>query len=439
MIFNGDDMSVWNNAHKSDFKTLDKTIKTEVFIIGGGITGVLCANELKSRGIDCVIAESGQICTGTTHNTTAKITAQHSLIYHKLIKRLGTEKAKLYLQANLNVVEKYKSMCQTIDCDFEIKDSFVYTISNKSKIDDEIKALKQLGYDAKKYTSLPLPFPVANAVCFKEQAQFNPLKFLYAISKDLNIYENTRVQEYRDGIVTTENGEIHADKIIVATHFPIFNKHGLYSMKMHQNRSYVIALKNAQDVNGMYIDEDKHGFSFRNYGDLLLLGGGSHRTGKNGGNWEVLRKAKEKYYPYATETDCWAAQDCMTLDGAPYIGLYSKNTADCFVATGFNKWGMTSALISAGILADMIQSKENKYSKVFNPSRNILSSQLIANAFEATINLLAVGGKRCPHMGCKLKWNDMEHSWDCPCHGSRFDEKGKLLDNPANNNLSQTN
>lgn len=432
----GDIMSVWNsNTQKPAFKALDKTIRTDVLIIGGGIAGILCAYELQARGIGCIIAESGSIFSGTTHNTTAKITAQHSLIYRKLIKKFGKEKAKLYLNANLEAVEKYKSMSRYIDCDFEIKDSFVYTINNKEIIEDEIKALNELDYSAGRVSSLPLPFETAGAVCFREQAQFNPLKFLYAAAENLDIYENTRVKEYHSDVITAGNGEIIADKIIVATHFPIFNKHGLYPLKMHQNRSYVIALENAQDVDGMYIDEDKNGLSLRNYGDLLLLGGGSHRTGKNGGKWDVLREAKEKYYPNATEIDAWAAQDCMTLDSVPYIGLYSKKTDNCFVTTGFNKWGMTSAMASALILADLIQGKENKYAKVFTPSRSIFAPQLAVNAFESTVGLLTPGGKRCPHLGCKLKWNNDEHTWDCSCHGSRFNENGKLIENPSNHNL----
>lgn len=426
-------MSVWSeNAKKPEKKLQTATIKTDVLIIGGGITGLLCGYELQKRGIDCVIVERDTVCGGTTHNTTAKIIAQHSLIYHKLIKRFGTEKARLYLESNLDAVKKYRTLCQNIDCDFEVKDSFVYTLNNKKAIDDEFKALYALGYNAVKTTSLSLPFDVENAIGIKEQAQFNPLKFLYKIAEELQIYEHTRVKEYKGSYITSTGGEIIADNIIVATHFPIFNKHGLYSIKMYQNRSYVLALKNAPDVNGMYVDENKDGLSLRNYGDLLLLGGGSHRTGKNGGNWEVLRKAKEKYFPNAREVDHWATQDCITLDSVPYIGLYSKRTDNCFVATGFNKWGMTSAMVSADILSDMIQGKENKYVKLFNPSRNMFTPKLFSNIFESAVGLLPPFGKRCPHLGCKLKWNKDEHTWDCPCHGSRFSENGKLIDGPAN-------
>ena len=220
-------------------------------------------------------------------------------------------------------------------------------------------------------------------------------------------------------------------KIIVTTHFPILNKHGSYFLKLYQHRSYVLALKGAQHLDGMYVDEDKKGLSFRTYGDLLLLGGGSHRTGKKGGNWHELEEFARKYYPSARVVSKWATQDCMSLDGVPYIGQYSKNTPDLYVATGFNKWGMSSSMVSAMILSDLVQGKPNEYAQVFSPSRSILRPQLAINALESTVGLLTPTAPRCPHLGCALKYNKAEHSWDCPCHGSRFSESGELINNPA--------
>ena len=185
----------------------------------------------------------------------------------------------------------------------------------------------------------------------------------------------------------------------------------------------------------MYVDEAQTGMSFRNYQNLLLIGGGDHRTGKKGGNWQELTAFASRHYPRAREVYRWAAQDCMTLDAVPYIGQYSKNTPNLYVATGFNKWGMTSAMVSAMILTDCILDRQTPYAEVFSPSRSILHPQLAANAFEATVNLLTISKKRCPHLGCALKWNEQERSWDCPCHGSRFTEDGVLLDNPATGNL----
>ena len=204
---------------------------------------------------------------------------------------------------------------------------------------------------------------------------------------------------------------------------------------MYQHRSYVIALENAEQVNGMFVDEADKGFSFRNHKNLLLLGGGDHKTGKNGGAWNELRAFAAAHYPQAQENFFWAAQDCMSLDSIPYIGKYSKTTHNLYTATGFNKWGMTSAMLSAQLLCDAIQGKDNDFAPLFSPSRTMLHGQLLINAAETFADYLLPTTRRCPHLGCALRWNRYEHSWDCPCHGSRFDENGKLLDNPANGNL----
>ena len=200
---------------------------------------------------------------------------------------------------------------------------------------------------------------------------------------------------------------------------------------MYQHRSYVMALENAPDIHGMYVDEDERGMSFRNHNDLLLIGGGGHRTGKQGGCWQELEAFAKRKYPSASVAAKWAAQDCMTLDGVPYIGKYSKSTDNLFVATGFNKWGMTSSMVAAGVLCDMVREKQNDYSEVFSPSRSILHPQLAVNGAESIIGLLTPTAPRCPHLGCALKYNSAEHTWDCPCHGSRFTESGELIDNPA--------
>ena len=428
--------SLWNeNISRPDFPTMKNDIKTDVLIIGGGIAGILTAYFLQEKGVPYVLAEKDRICSGTTGNTTAKITFQHGLIYDKILRGEGSEKAKAYLQANRKAFEKYAELCKNIDCDYEIKDNYVYSLDDRKKLENEMNALSKIGYDAVFSERLPLPINVAGAVCFKNQAQFHPLKFLFSIAKGLNIYEHTFVREMIGTTAVTSGGKIHADKVIVTTHFPFINKHGSYFLKLYQHRSYVIALENAQNVDGMYVDECKTGYSFRNYNNLLLLGWGGHRTGKNGGNRNELRKFKEKYYPDSTEKYFWAAQDCISLDSIPYIGRYSKNTPNLYTASGFNKWGMTGAMLSAMLLSDMVCGISSEFEEVFSPSRNIIKPQLFINGFEATKNLITPTKKRCPHLGCALKWNPDEHSWDCACHGSRFSENGKVLDNPANGDL----
>ena len=425
----------WEKSSLPSFPYLSGDIHTDVLVIGGGIAGILTAYRLKERGVDCVVAEKRRICSGVTGNTTAKITSQHGLIYSKLLKSVGAENARKYLLANENALARYKEMSRKIDCDFESKDSFVYSTDSKKKLFDEMSALERIGFPAQLREEVPLPIRTVGAVRFPEQAQFNVLKFLCAVCKNLQIYENTFVREMIGTDAVTDKGKIFAKRVVVTTHFPFINKHGLYPLKLYQHRSYVIALENAKNVNGMYVDEEKTGMSFRNYGDLLLLGGGGHRTGKKGGNWNELRSFAKTHYPEAEEKYFWSAQDCMSLDGIPYIGQYSKNTPDLFVASGFNKWGMTSSMAASEILADLITDRKNDFADLFSPSRSMLRPQLVVNGFESVTGLLTPSKKRCPHLGCALKRNEAEHSWDCPCHGSRFSAEGRVLDNPANGNL----
>lgn len=428
--------SVWSDtAHIQEFDCLKEDKQTEVLIIGGGMAGILCAYFLKEAGIPCILAEADRLCSGITKNTTAKITSQHGLIYHKLLRRFGPEKTRMYLDANEAALKQYEKLCRRIDCDFEEKDSYVYCVENTAKLEKELAALERIGFAAGFSESLPLPFPAAGAVRFQRQAQFHPLKFVAGITEGLQIYEHTKVRGLIGTRAVTAHGSIEAQRIIVATHFPLLNKHGSYFIKMYQHRSYVTALRQAQQVDGMYVDASKKGLSFRNYGDLLLLGGGSHRTGKKGGCWQELADVQMKYYPESTEAYRFAAQDCMTLDDVPYIGRYSGSTTDLYVATGFNKWGMTSSMVSAMLLCDMLQGRQQPWAEVFSPSRSMLRPRLAINALESTVDMLTPTTKRCPHLGCALKWNAAERSWDCPCHGSRFTEEGQLLDNPATGDL----
>lgn len=428
--------SIWTEGISlPGFRTLEGSVKTDVLIIGGGIAGILCAYFLQEKGVDYLLVEGRTVCSGITKNTTAKITSQHGLMYDKLVKSVGVEKAGMYLEVNQNAVRKYFELCSRMDCDFEKKTACVYSMNDRGKLEREAAALDKLGFHAELIETEELPFQTAGAVSFENQAQFHPLKFLARIAENLKIYEHTFVKELSEHTAVTERGRIDFQKLIVASHFPIDNKHGMYFMKMYQHRSYVIALKNASRIQHMYLDESKCGLSFRSFGEFLLLGGGAHRTGKKGGNWKELREFAAEYYPEAWENYAWATQDCMTLDGIPYIGQYSKRMPQCFVATGFNKWGMTSSMTAAMILTDLVLEKENGYAPVFDPSRSMLKPQLFINGWEAATNLLTISKKRCPHLGCALKWNKEEHSWDCPCHGSRFDAEGIVLDNPANGNL----
>lgn len=428
--------SLWEEEARAEIgRGLDEDIRTDVLVIGAGLAGVLCAHALRESGVDVTLVEADEFMGGVSGRTTAKVTAQHGLIYRKLIHSLGKEKARAYLEANLAAVEKYRELAQTADCDFEEKDAYVYATKDSPdtmrELEDEHSALRSLGYEAEMVKKTYLPFEVAGALKFPNQAQLHPVKLALGLSKDLRIYTHTPVRELVGTTAVTDGGAIGAEKIIVATHFPFINRHGSYFLKMYQHRSYVLALEGAEAVNGMYIDGAENGLSFRDYGELLLLGGGGHRTGKPGGNWDVLERFAERYFPDARIKYHWATQDCMTLDSVPYIGEYSSRTPNLYTATGFNKWGMTSAMVGAYLLCDLIAGKENPHVRLFSPSRTILRPQLAVNAWEALTGWLMPSRKRCPHLGCALVWNAAERTWDCPCHGSRFASDGQLLENPA--------
>lgn len=332
--------SLWHSTVRLPrFPKLHGDIKTDVLIIGGDMVGILTAYFLHQQGVAYMLAEKGRICGGTTGNTTAKITAQHGFCYQKLLAKCGPGTVKAYYTANMSAEEQYAALCEKIDCDFERKDNYVYSDSDVQRIENELEALEKIGVKAFFSQKLSLPFETAGEVKFADQAQFHPLKFVAEIAKGLHIYENTFVREMIGNTAVTDAGKIAADHVIVTTHFPFINKHGSYFLKLYQRRSYVIALKDALQVNGMYLDESREGFSFRNYGDLLLLGGGAHRTGKEGGNFEALRFFAKLHCPGASEQYAWAAQDCMSLDDVPYIGSYGKNTHNLYTASGFNKWG----------------------------------------------------------------------------------------------------
>lgn len=428
--------SIWKlDTTFPSFPALEGDAKTDVLILGGGLAGILIARELKLLGMDYMLIEADRIMSGTSGNTTAKITSQHGLIYGKLLRKFGPEGARTYWEAQETALSALGELCRERDCDYEKKDNFIFSRDSIRPLEVEYHALGRLNIPAELDTSADLPFPVAGALRFPDQAQFHPGKLAAAITPGMNIFEHTAAREIRDHQVVTDRGTVTAEKIIVATHFPIVNRYGAYFLKMYQSRSYVLALKNASKVRGMYLDYRADGLSFRNQGEYLLLGSGGHRTGKQGMGWKELRAAAAEFYPQSRVVCRWAAQDCMTLDGMPYIGRYSPRTPDLYVATGFNKWGMTASMLSALILRDLIRGRENAFGDLFSPSRSMLRPQLLLNMAHSTVNLLTPTAPRCPHMGCALKWNPAEHSWDCPCHGSRFTAEGELLENPARKNL----
>lgn len=476
--------SIWqetlNRQQKyTDFNEVQQD--SDVIVAGSGIAGILTAFELQKRGLKVLVLDSGQEKNGITQYTTAKITAQHHLIYDSLIKHFGNEKASQYAQANQSAIQKYKDIItsKNIECDFEEKSAFVYSLHDADIIQKEIAAAQSVGLPARYAELTHLPFKIdGGSMEFTHQAQFQPTKFLNALSAELTICTDVVIHHMQDSTLYTSKGEIKAKHIVLATHFPFMNFPGYYFLRMYQERSYVVALKNAQDVKGMYIDEDKKGISLRNYQDVLLYGGKGHRTGSkiDQNIYNILYKEAKTQYPDAELAGTWSAQDCITLDGIPYIGRFSKKFSNVYLATGFGKWGITNSMVASDIIADLICGAKNEYAPIFDPARpsflpstkNFLMNGLkISSGFLSRICLPASSVKdvqrgegkmityqgkkigvyidkddkiyavktKCPHLGCQLSWNQTERSWDCPCHGSRFDYTGKILDGPSTKSL----
>ena len=471
--------SIWQETCKlAPREQLRRDLKTEVAVIGGGMAGVLIASALREAGLQVTILEADRIGSGQTGGTSAKITSQHGLIYARLTEQLGEERSRLYAQANEAAIREYRRLVsqRSIQCDLEERSAFLYG-SCAPLLRQEAEAACHLGLPAAFVDRVPIPAAADGAVRLDGQAQFHPLKFLRAMASDLEIFENTPVLSAHGRLLQTPGGRVEAEHIVFACHFPFVNFPGMYFARMHQERSYVLALENAMDPDGMFLGIDD-GFSFRSFGHLLLLGGGGHRTGENsqGGSYELLRRMARIWFPRSREVACWSAQDCMTPDGVPYIGRFALGTDNWYVATGFRKWGMTTSMVAAMVLRDLVCGRENPWAQVFDPGRTEAEAvpALAAQGVQAVKGLarrffqipketaaqlppghggvVTLDGQkagvykdengklygvdiRCPHLGCQLEWNPDERSWDCPCHGSRFDPQGHLISGPAQKDL----
>lgn len=472
--------SVWSKSvEMPSFGRLDEDMSVDAAVIGGGLAGLLIAYKLKEKGVDAVVFEAERICSGQTKNTTAKITCQHGLIYERLIDAFGEKRAEQYAQANADAIDEYERIIrkEKIGCSFMRLPSYLYTSADETALKREFEAAKRLGINATLINGSPLPFAVKKLLCFENQAQFNPLEFASAIAKELKIFEHTKVVSAEKGVITANGKTVRAKHIVVATHYPFINAPGYYFLRLHQARSYAVAFEKCSEIGGMYYGIDPDALSLREYKGMIIAGGGSHITGESGGNEFLLISKKVKsIWADASETARWSAQDCMPPDSVPYIGRYSKNKEDYYVATGFQKWGMTNSMVAAEIISDMICGKENKNAEIFSPQRNLsaASGELCRHAVRSVNGLalkklkipsksssqlkkgegdivrhegktvaayrdeqgaLHITNPNCSHLGCRLSFNKALKSWDCPCHGSRFDVDGNLIDNPALKNL----
>lgn len=484
--------------------------ETDVCIIGAGLAGLSTGYYLAKEGVNVIILDKDNIGQKVSGNTTAKITLQHNLIYDYLIKSFGTDFAMKYFKSNKEAISNIKKIIddENIECDFEYQDNYVYTTNQDdiTKIHNEIKAINSLSnilnsnekdIFADFVTSCNLPFKICGAIKVKDQAQFHPLKYMFGLSKAIKnkggiIFTNSLVTDVKqkDGVYTTYTDKhfIKSKYIVIASHFPFKDFPGFYFSKMYQSTSYVLGIDTKSDLfDGMYISSDKPTFSYRTakYKDkkILIMAGGDHKTGyapdNNQTGYNILEQEAKKYYPNCEILYKWNTRDCITIDKVPYIGDFSNLMPNMFVATGFNKWGITSSNVAANIIRDKILGIKNEYSKIyeatrFSPIKNAhemknITSQVLKSFVTNRIkikekNLSAIkndnggiikvngasigiykdiNGKvfavnpTCTHLGCLLTWNNLDKTWDCPCHGSRFDYTGKNLYDPAFKDLER--
>ena len=486
---------------ETGFPPLAGDITVDVAVLGGGIAGIVTAFQLKQQGMTVAVIEADRIVKSVTGNTTAKITSLHALIYDYLINQFGERAALSYADAQQAAIERIASIVSEhqIDCDFRRTDAYTYTEREEEldQVKAEVEAATKLGLPASFVESTPLPFPIKGAVKFTGQAQFHPRKYLLALIEKIpgggsHVFEKTRAFDIKDEDpcrVETDKGTVTAKAVVLATHFP-YQDPNIYFAAMHPGRSYVLGCRlNIPVPEGMYItagEEDMHSFRSNpdeDGGTIWMVGGEKHKTGQGGPTEERYQRleqyARSRFDVQSIEYR-WSTQDNNTVDRVPYIGKLSSGSKNLYVATGFGGWGMTNSHVAAMLITDMIQGRENPWAAVFDPSRfkpvtsarDFISENMnVAKEFMAdrvgTPELDDIGklpkgrgevvewkGERvalykddagrvfscsavCTHMGCIVHWNGAERSLDCPCHGSRFNYDGKVIQGPANKDLER--
>ncbi len=464
--------SIWQKEKEKErrFRTLGQSIETDICIIGGGITGMSVAYYLSKEGKKVVVIEKDHIASKTSGGTTGKITSQHHLFYDYLIKSQNKEFAKKYLKANETAIQNIETIIQeeNIDCDFERKSAFVWTkeVGKLAMIKTEVDAVKSLGMKAKFTNEIEVLGKIEGAIEFENQAQFHPVKYIHGLAKCIlekggDIYENSKAIAYeksKNGFVVTVEAEgkkqrISAQSVVVCTRYPIFNVPGFYFLKMYQELEYGMAIKTDVTLKGMYVSCEVPTISFRSYEEkgenYLLIVGNGHKTGQKTENngFQVLENFAETYFPNGEIVYRWNAEDSIGLDKIPYIGEYSEIRENMYVATGFKKWGMTSSNVAANLITDKLMGRKNPYEEIFNSTR----LEAIKNKEEMKNMLKEVGqsvimprmkgekGKKyCAHLGCELTWNEVTKTWDCPCHGSRYERDGHLIEGPSVHSLEES-
>jgi len=491
--------SLWlATTPETDYGTIEDGLVVDVAVVGGGITGLSTAINLTEAGKRVAVIEADHIVASTTGHTTAKLTSQHGLIYDTLISEFGKEKAQQYADANEAAIDEVQRRVEEhgIDCQFERTQAYTYAAStdDAETIHKEVRAAQRLGLPATFTDMPPLPIDTDAAVRFDDQAQFHPRKYLLALAEliDANgsyVFEKTRAMDIEAGspsIVETEHGDIIADDIVVATHFPFFDRAGYFS-RMHPKRAYLLAVRlNEETPKGMFYSTASPPNTIRTYTmegngateELLIIGGQSHKPGTEGPpTSERYRRCEafaRRHFNVESVEYRWSTMDYSPVDQVPFVGKIDPLADNIYVGTGFNSWGMSGGVAAGLILSDLILSGSNQWTEVFDPQRftpqpsakkfvtenavvggnfvgdwtkALLSSDEVPTASDSAAvtrhdgqpmgiyrdedgTVHAVSAV-CPHMKCLVRWNDAERSWDCPCHGSRFTYKGDILSGPA--------
>lgn len=483
----------------SNYPQLTQDIRVDVAIIGAGLAGITAAILLKKAGKTVALLEADRVGQGASGHTTAKVTSLHQLKYVSLVDEMGLDKARLYGESNQAAIEKIATLVaeEQIDCDFERKDAYTFAenLSNLEKVKAEVEQAKALGLPAAYVTDVPLPFEVMGAAKFSHQAQFHPRKYMLALAAKINgegstVFEGTRVKtvegESPCQVKTQQGPTVTAQDVLVTTNLPILDQ-GLFFAKSYPKRSYLIgaAIDSAQALDGMFIGTGENYRSIRttpmdNGGALLLIGGEGHKVGTVSDTqerFERLAVYAQTHFGVDTVNYYWSSQDFVSFDKLPYIGKLTPMNQHIYVATGFSLWGMSNATLSAMILSDLVLRRSNPWAALYDATRPtpFITQESLKNNLEVGTRWvgdrlkgiltgpeeIAVGegklvttqGKKvaayrddagvlhsvsavCPHLGCIVAWNGAEKSWDCPCHGSRFDTDGKILHGPAVNRLT---
>ena len=490
--------SLWlEHSPPTDFPPLTDDVAVDVAVLGGGIVGVTAAVLLKRAGMTVALVEANRVGVGVTGNSTAKLSSLHGLIYADIVSSFGEDAARRYGEANQAGIERVAAFVEEdgIDCDFRRRSAYTYAEQgdDPSPVKQEAETAARLGLPATFVTDTPLPWPVAGAVRFDDQAQFNPAAYVRALARTIpgdgsHVGERTRAVAIHDRPrrVETSHGRIYARDVVIATHQP-FPYRGLFFARVHPEREYVLALRVGGDApEGMFLSTESPSHTIRpapgEDGGLLVVGGESHPTGRGGDTMARVRRleawARDRFDVRSIELR-WSTQDNMPVDGAPFVGRLSRRSRRLWVATGFKKWGLANGTAAAMMLSDEILGRANPWISAFRSTRfkPLASAQeLVMHNADAGLRLAAGWIQRgeavepaelepgegrvvrlegrpvaayrdeggvlhavsavCTHMGCIVAWNSAETSWDCPCHGSRFDVDGRVLQGPAVRDLA---